>query len=166
MLAMSPDLVADAVALLTVGLLLHIAWYDFWNLKIRNISVLTVLGLYAVWTVLRGFETLAGDLGTGVILFLIGLVMWAARMMGGGDVKLYFALGLLMGFANAAAFAMSLLAMTLLFLLTLKAAARLKSDSAIVQRLRAISASGKAPYAVPLCLAAIPVIVLRIVATA
>jgi len=157
------DIVADAVLLLAVGLLLHIAWFDFWHLTIRNISVLILLGLYVIWALLVGFQTLAGDLGAGLILFLIGLVMWLAKMMGGGDVKLYFALGLLMGFANIGLFAFTLLAATLLFLAALVVSARLKHDSAILLRLREIHASGRAPYAVPMCLAAAPVIVLRII---
>lgn len=156
------DIVADAVLLLAVGLLLHIAWFDFWHLTIRNISVLILLGLYVVWALLGGFQTLASDLGAGLILFLIGLVMWLAKMMGGGDVKLYFALGLLMGFANIGLFAVALLATTLLFLATLVLSARLKHGGAILLRLREIHTSGRAPYAVPMCLAAAPVIVLRI----
>ena len=157
------ETVADGVALLAVGLLLHIAWYDFWHLKIRNASVLTVLGLYAVWALLGGFQSLAGDLGAGVILFLIALVMWRAKMMGGGDVKLYFALGLLMGFANIGLFAMALLLATLLFLAALFLASRRQGGGIILHRLRQIRDSGRAPYAVPLCMAAIPVVLLRVV---
>jgi len=162
---LSAEIVMDAVLLLAVGLLLYIAWFDFWHLTIRNISVLILLGFYVVWAVLGGFQTLAGDLGAGLVLFLIGLVMWLAKMMGGGDVKLYFVLGLLMGFANIGLFAISLLAATLLFLAALIVSARLKHGGAILSRLREIHTSGRAPYAVPLCLAAAPVIVLRIIAS-
>lgn len=163
---LSANIVADAVLLLAVGLLLHIAWYDFWHLTIRNVSVLIVLGLYVVWALLGGFQSLAGDLGAGLILFLIGLGMWQAKMMGGGDVKLYFALGLLMGFANIGLFAVLLLAATFLFLAALIISARLKHGGVILSRLREIHTSGRAPYAVPMCLAAVPVIVFRIVASA
>lgn len=159
---MSVETVANGVALLAVALLLHIAWYDFWHLKIRNGAVLILLGLYAVWLLLGGFQTLAGDLGTGVMLFLIGFVMWRAKMMGGGDVKLYFALGLFMGFAHIGLFAIGLLLASTLFLLVLRVASQVKSDGNILRRLRVIHGSGRAPYAVPLCLAAIPVILFRI----
>lgn len=161
-MVVSLETAADGVALLAVGLLLHIAWHDFWHLKIRNTSVLVLLGLYGLWALLGGFQSLTGDLGTGLILFLIGLVMWRARMMGGGDVKLYFALGLFMGIAKVGLFAIALLAATLLFLAALTVAARVKYGGVILCRLREIQDSGKAPYAVPLCLAAVPVILLRI----
>lgn len=158
----SADIMANSVVLLAVALLAHIAWYDFWHLKIRNLGVLVLLALYASWLLLGGVQSWAGDLGTGLILFLIGFVMWRARLMGGGDVKLYFALGLFMGFANLGFFAIGLLLSSLLFLLALRLAAGGNRDGAIRCRLRVIRDSGRAPYAVPLCLAAIPVILLRL----
>ncbi|NRB16408.1 MAG: prepilin peptidase [Rhodobacteraceae bacterium] len=158
----SANIVANGVVLLAVALLLYIAWYDFWHLKIRNGAVLLLLALYAIWLLLGGVQSWAGDLGTGLILFLIGFVMWRARMMGGGDVKLYFALGLFMGFANLGLFAIGLLLTSLLFLLALRLAAGGKGNGYILCRLRVIGDSGRAPYAVPLCLAAIPVILLRV----
>lgn len=153
---------SDGVALLAVGLLLRIAWYDFWHLKIRNSSVLALLVLYGVWLMLGGFQTWAGDLGTGILLFLIGLVMWRAKMMGGGDVKLYFVLGLFMGIANAGLFAIGLLLATALFLVVLTTAARMDQGGLFLRRLNEIRDSGKAPYAVPMCLAAAPIILVRI----
>lgn len=159
---MSADLLANVVALLAVGLMLYIAWHDFWHLTIRNSSVLALFGLYVAWVGLSGLQTLAGDLGTGFILFVVGFVMWRGGMMGGGDVKLYFVLGLFMGFDNVGLFAAGLLLTTVLFLLALRIAARITSGGDFLIRLRAIRDSGRAPYAVPLCMAAVPLILLRI----
>ena len=156
------DIAAVAVGLVAVALLIHIAWYDFKNLTIRNNSVLLLLALYLVWSALNGFQTFVGDLGVGAFLFILGLVMWLMRLMGAGDVKLYFALGLFMGINTAGLFAIFLLIATILFLLAMFIAARAKAETGIPGRLREIRETGKAPYAVPMCMAAIPCTLIRV----
>ncbi len=153
---------AVAVGLAVVALLICIAWYDFNNLTIRNKSVLLLLGLYLIWAALTGFQTLASDLGVGILLFLLGLVMWLMRLMGAGDVKLYFGLGLFMGIKTVGLFALLLLAATILLLFAMIIAARAGAEKGISGRLREIRETRKAPYAVPMCMAAIPCILIRV----
>ncbi len=156
------EFVAVVVGLAAVALLIYIAWYDFNNLTIRNTSVLLLLGLYLIWVALTGFQTFVGDLGVGVLLFILGLVMWLVRLMGAGDVKLYFGLGLFMGINTASLFAILLLITTIAFLLVMVIASKSGAKSGIPGRLREIRTSGKAPYAVPMCLAAIPCTLIRV----
>lgn len=156
------EFAAVAVGLAAVALLIYIAWYDFNNLTIRNTSVLLLLGLYLIWAALTGFQTFVGDLGVGVLLFILGLVMWLVRLMGAGDVKLYFGLGLFMGINTASLFAILLLITTIAFLLVMVIASKSGAKSGIPGRLREIRTTGKAPYAVPMCLAAIPCTLIRV----
>ena len=152
---------ADGVIVLVVAFLLYIAWYDFKHLTILNRDILLLLALYAAWSGLTGFATIAGDLGAGMVLFLMGLVLWLLRMMGAGDVKLYFGLGLFMGLPGIGAFAILLLAVTLAFLGASVFATRSTTREGVIGRLRTIRETGKAPYAVLMCAAAIPAILMR-----
>lgn len=159
------QLAADGVMLLAIGLLLGIAWHDFGHFTIHNRAVLVLLVLYLAWAALTGFASLAGDLAAGLILFLPGFAMWLLRLMGAGDVKLYFGLGLFMGMPGLGLFAALLLAVSVLFLLLLHGAARLGTGR-LPRRMKEIRASGKAPYAVIMCSAAIPVMLVRLIANA
>lgn len=152
---------SDIVMLAAVVLLARIVQVDFHTLKIRNRSVLILLGLYVVWGALGGFETLLSDMGAGALLFLTALVMWLAGAMGAGDVKLYAVLGLLIGYAQLGLYVILLITTSVLFVIALRLSGRMPGAGRFVSRLREIQATGKAPYAVPMCLAAIPAMVVR-----
>lgn len=154
---------ANAILLLAAGILIHVAWYDFWRFTIRNHIILVLLALYALWATLTGFESILGDLAAALILFGIGFVMWALRAMGAGDVKLYFALGLFMGIGGLGLFSLLLLIITAIFLCSLFMIANIEPKDRILKRLKFIRNSGKAPYAVLMCGASIPVIVMRLI---
>lgn len=154
------------LAALVIGLLLRIAWYDFKHLVIGNGVILLLLGIYVLWAALLGFQTVASDLAAGAILFLPAFAMWLMRLMGAGDVKLYFALGLFMGFGGLPFFALALLGVTLTFLLVLSIAQKSQSRAGVLVRLREFKTSGQAPYGVIMCCAAIPVIAMRFAANA
>ncbi|QGY00200.1 pilus assembly protein CpaA [Roseovarius faecimaris] len=156
------DLPALVVGAMALGLILHVAWYDFRHLTIRNSAVLLLLALYGLYAALTGFSALASDLAAGVVLFVPGLVMWLMRLMGAGDVKLYFALGLFIGLDRLWLFAVLLLGVSVMFLIALQAARIFRNKSVLWQRLGEIRTSGKAPYAVIMGAAAIPVILLRL----
>jgi Flp pilus assembly protein protease CpaA len=147
----------DLVIFLSIIALAWIVRVDFASLKITNKSVLVLLGLYLVWAALTGFVSIWSDLAAGATLFLLALVMWLLRMMGGGDVKLYAVLGFFVGFDQLLFFAVLLLVISVLFVVLIQTAGRIAKSG----RLHEIRQSGKAPYAVPMCFAAILAILLR-----
>lgn len=155
------DLLNLTVNLAVLSLLGYVAWFDFWNLKIRNQSILALIVLYLVWASFTGFQTLGADVGVGVLLFAIGFVMWFARMMGAGDVKLYFCLGLFMGFSHLAWFAILLLLLSLLFMGAMVLVRRSSATQGMLGRLKEIGKTRRVPYAVPMCGAAMPIIMTR-----
>jgi prepilin peptidase CpaA len=79
---------------------------DFRRWKIRNRTVIALVGLYTV-TAGIGLSTEAiraeqlvnpiTDLGAGALLFAIGFAMWAVKALGGGDAKLMLPVGLFVG---------------------------------------------------------------------
>ncbi|MDT8327017.1 MAG: hypothetical protein RQ750_06485 [Roseovarius sp.] len=151
------------VGLVAIAGFCHVARLDFLTLKIRNTAVLALCGLYVLWAAAGGFQSLRLDLVAGGLLFLIGLVMWFARLMGAGDVKLYFPLGLFIGFDLLGWYAILLLVASVLFMAALALAGRSRAGSGIVARLRDLRETRKLPYAVPMVMAGAPVIVMRLV---
>src|SRR3954447_1847201 len=93
------------------GLILIAAWQDFIAWKIRNWTVLALVADYALLALIRwanpagagilaGIDSaspLQGDLAAGLLLLAIGFVLWAMRMLGAGDAKLFFPIGLFVG---------------------------------------------------------------------
>nr|WP_281403174.1 A24 family peptidase [Sulfitobacter aestuariivivens] len=144
-----------------VVVLAHIVRVDFDTMKVRNRAVLVLLALYGLWTALNGFQSLATDIGAGVLLFMIALVMWLVGAMGAGDVKLYAVLGMFIGFAHLGLYVILLVIVSVVFVVFLRISARMQGSGQIVSRMRDFNSSGKAPYAVPMGLAAIPAIVVR-----
>ncbi len=106
------------------GLVVIAAWQDFVSWKIRNWTVLALLADYALLAVVRwanpagagvplelaGTSPLYGDLAAGLLLFALGFVLWALRMLGAGDAKLFFPIGLFVGLHYLFAFAVGLAA--------------------------------------------------------
>lgn len=77
---------------LAAPLLIWIAWTDFRSLKIRNAAVLAAVGLFALTAPLIGLEEAAWRLLAASLVFSVAFGLFAARMMGGGDVKMGAAL--------------------------------------------------------------------------
>lgn len=152
---------SDFVIVAVVVLLLWIAFVDFQKLKITNRSVLVLIAAYVLWSALNSFQGLVPDLVAGVLLFLIGLVMWLLRAMGAGDVKLYFAVGLYVGFHYLLIYASFLVITSFCFFIVIFLARRSSWTGRLGTRLREIAVSGKAPYAVPIVGAAVPAILIR-----
>lgn len=154
--------IASIVLLFGVsGFLLWIAKQDFETLTIKNRSVLILLGVYVLWAGLRVFATTPTDLLAAAILFGLGLVMWLLRAMGAGDVKLYFAVGLFVGLPYLMVYASFLIVSSFGFYLLLVVAKNLDWQGTVGARLKEFGTSGKAPYAVPIVLAAVPTILIR-----
>lgn len=93
------------------GLLFYAAISDIRALRIPNWLSLSVAGLFCLYLVSLYLEgpgpgnlRLYGSFICAAILFLIGMVLFAARQMGGGDVKLISAVALWAGPALVAQF--------------------------------------------------------------
>ena len=145
-----------------IGLLVWIAICDFRTLTIRNRYILILIALYVPTLFYRGFESLPSDLIAAAVLFVIGFISWELRMIGGGDVKLFFALGLYLGYDGLGAFCLLLLVFSLVALLGLALVRKFAApepSSYIMQRLKVITAEQKLPYGVILIGASLPPIV-------
>lgn len=151
---------SDLILVGAIVVLVGIVRADIESLKITNRSVLILGMVYAVWAVVTGFDTIWGDLAAGAILFTLALVMWLLRLMGAGDVKLYAVIGSLVGIELLFLYAMLLLAVSFVLVIAIQTLGRSPRSTL----LREMRTSGKVPYSVPICAAAIPTILLRIFA--
>lgn len=141
----------------TAACMLHmawIAWHDFCTLKIRNKHVVA-LSLGAALLLLPGVSDFGlANLIPAVLLFVLGVVFWLFRMMGAGDAKLFFPVGLIVGLAGAAIFAALLLPASLITLALIWAGSKgWLGQGFIGRRLKEIKRMGGVPYAVPMFLA-------------
>jgi prepilin peptidase CpaA len=143
------------LGLIAVAMLGRIAWLDFLTLRIRNLDVLALTALALVVLATRYSQTGLADLWIGLGLFALGFVFWALRMMGAGDAKLFFPIGILIGWGGAVTFAILLLPASLAALAMLVVGRLMFSeDQGIGRRLAEIRRVKGVPYAVPLFLAA------------
>jgi prepilin peptidase CpaA len=156
-------LAAIHASLLAISLLLlvYIAFQDFLTFRIRNVHVLTLLFLSLATLAADATSPWLPDVAAGAVLFVLGVAFWAVGMMGAGDAKLYFPLGLLVGWGGLAAFAVFLLAASMLFLLAVKLAVALPaSQGKTRRRMHQIAEGQGVPYAVPMAAAAIAAVML------
>lgn len=141
---------------LCFGFLLHVAWQDFLTFRIRNRDVLIFSGMVLVVLALRGFDGALPDLLAGVMLFVLGFVMWLMGAMGAGDVKLYLPLGVLVGWTMLPIYVVFLLLGSVLLLLAIMMARRFPSERGRLRaRLTQIARAKGVPYAVPMAFGAI-----------
>ena len=145
-------------------LMLFIAWEDFREFRIQNKHVLTLIGFYLIYASSRQFNDIGYDLIAGFILFGLGIGFWLLKLMGAGDAKLYFPVGLFVGFKLLSVYAIFLVIFSVLMLLVLKVPIPLpfrhKYFSLKFDELR----KGKqVPYAIPITFSAIAVLLPRIV---
>lgn len=95
------------VAVVLTGVLIWAAVTDIRERRIPNASVLAVLGLFVVWSFLRPVEALTGSLIAGVISFIVFYALYAFKVIGAGDAKLFSAVALFAGIAYLGTFAMA-----------------------------------------------------------
>ncbi|MBX5009738.1 pilus assembly protein CpaA [Rhizobium lentis] len=151
----------DVVNYLAVFLFLYAAWTDFRTWKIPNSLVLALVTLYAVRAVaeLLGSEDvgaalfassgIGGDVGAGLLMFMLGVMLWAFRLFGAGDAKLFLPIGLFVGWHGMLPFAVSLLVLGIVTLLALRLPVPLRvAHLAFFMRIGEIRASRKIPYGV------------------
>jgi prepilin peptidase CpaA len=93
-------------ALLTLALM----WASFTDIrdrKIRNVNVLVVMALFVPWAVLGGLAAALSDLEAGVLALAVCVAIYAARMVGAGDAKLFAAVSLFFGLPGLPGLAMT-----------------------------------------------------------
>lgn len=146
------------MALMTACLfLLFVAWEDFRKFRVRNVSVLVLLGIYAVFAIARGeFQPVLQDFYGGLLLFLLGLAFWLAKLMGAGDAKLFFPVGCWISLHNLFDWSLLLLLCSIILLglirLPLPMGVR---HLAVIARLDELRRGKKVPYAVPITIATV-----------
>jgi prepilin peptidase CpaA len=143
-----------------MGFLTVIGWRDFLTYRISNRDVLILTSMVAVLVLLRGPQgamiDLVPDLFAGALLFGLGFVMWLLGAMGAGDVKLYFPLGVLVGWSLLPIYVVFLLFASILMLVAVWLAGRFpKENGGLRARLTEIARAKKVPYAVPMVAGAI-----------
>ncbi len=149
----------EAVILIAAaGLILTAAWQDFTTWKIRNWTVLALIGLHAVLALVRvagasdppaAIQGFYGDLAAGLLLFVLGFLLWACRMLGAGDAKLFFPIGLFVGMNYLFAFGVGLAAGAILVAMALRfPTPPLFQGWAVMDRIEEIRATGKVPYGI------------------
>ncbi|AWM28201.1 prepilin peptidase [Sinorhizobium fredii] len=158
----------------TVLLLLYAAWSDFRLWKIPNAIVLALIAVYALHAALKlltaedvgatlfAANGIAGDLASGLLLFVLGFALWGCRLFGAGDAKLFLPIGFFVGWQGMLPFSIFLLMGGILALLALKLPMPLQSAHyAVVMRVEEIRATRKIPYGVIMVAAALAVMALR-----
>lgn len=159
---MYPALVAQALAAL---LLIWAAVHDARNFRVPNTTVLAMLVLYLPAQGLLGFPTWQNDLAGGVLLFVMGFAMWAVRLLGAGDAKLMLPLGMLLSLGGLGPFAVLLIFFSGCLYCAILVSHAMGLKGGIGGWLGKMKSEGKVPYAVPMALAAVPVLALKAIYT-
>ncbi|MBJ3763661.1 prepilin peptidase [Maribius pontilimi] len=147
--------------LASIVLLVWIAWRDIRTFTISNQLVLAFLLLYLPAQGFLGFPTLWQDLMAGGLLFVIGFMMWMLGVLGAGDSKLMLPLGLHLGYMGLAPFVVFLMVFSILFYLIITVSAFAGAERGAFGWLAELKRSGRVPYGLPLAVAAVPVMALR-----
>ncbi len=150
--------IIEKVALLTACLfLVFVAWEDFRKFRVRNSSVLALLAIYVVFALARGnFNPVIYDLYGGLLLFLLGVAFWFAKLMGAGDAKLFFAVGFWVSLPNLFGWSILLLLCSVVLLALVRVPFPLgMRHLAVIDRLDELRRGKKVPYAVPISVATI-----------
>ena len=146
------------MALLTACVfLLLVAWEDFRKFRVRNASVLVLLGIYVVFAIARGdLQLVLLDFYGGLLLFLLGVAFWLAKLMGAGDAKLFFPVGCWVSLHNLFGWSVLLLVCSIILLGLVKLPFPLgMRHLAVIDRLDELRRGKKVPYAVPISIATI-----------
>lgn len=80
---------------LAVPILAWIAWTDFRYMRIRNSAVMLAVAVFVLTVPAIGLPEAGLRLLAATVVFLAGFALFAARIVGGGDVKMAAALMLL-----------------------------------------------------------------------
>ncbi|WP_353474337.1 prepilin peptidase [Salipiger sp. H15] len=152
------EVISTLAQLAAVGLLGWVAVHDARHFRIRNATVLAMLGLYVLAQGAMLFPTLPGDLLVGGLLFGVGFVMWLLRALGAGDVKLMLPLGMMLGVQGVLPFAVLLMVLSLVFYLLIVIFWKFRAETGPWGWFARMKAEGRVPYGVLLALAGAPVL--------
>jgi prepilin peptidase CpaA len=148
---------------------------DFRSWKIPNRIILSLVALYIARTLgvaaldadfranLFGFENVSGDLAAAFLLFVMGVVLWMFKLFGAGDAKLFFPIGLFIGWIGLMPFSLFLLFFGVVAMIVLKAPLPVPLQMTyFFTRLDEIRATRKVPYGVVMAAAALVTMYLRL----
>lgn len=160
--------IIDIITMVSVLLFLYAAWSDFRSWKIPNSAILALLALYSLRALAQLLTTgdvgaslfsstgIGGDLAAGLLLFVLGVCLWAFGMFGAGDAKLFLPIGVFIGWHGMLPFAAFLLIGGVVTLLALKWPMPLQlAHFSVFVRIEEIRAARKIPYGVIMALAAL-----------
>ncbi|WP_158284661.1 prepilin peptidase [Oricola cellulosilytica] len=150
-----------------------IAKSDFEKNKIPNNIILFGIGIYIFSSVsvyfffeihldagetgrssaLWAFRPLA-DTAAGALLLAIGFTLWMLRLLGAGDAKMLFPIGLILGFDYLSIFSLILLILgAATYAIVRIPYPRSSGGSRFIERLMEIRSTGRIPYGVLLAIA-------------
>lgn len=164
----------NIITLAVMVLFLYAAWSDFIAWRIPNAVVATLVGLYVLAALVRvlvaedigaalfAFTGVGGDVGAGLLLFVLGAILWSFGLFGAGDAKLFLPIGLFVGWHGMMPFSIFLMIGGVATLLALRLPVPMQvAHLAFFMRLDEIRASRKVPYGVIMVLAALATMAMR-----
>lgn len=150
--------VLAALLLAAAGLVfVYAAVTDFRSWKIHNHTILALIILFALYAVCAVVSpddmplpvSLPGAVGAAALLFATGFLLWQFKLLGAGDAKLMFPVGLFVGWNSLMAYAVFLIGFALLATLLLRLPLPYGLSSTWPgMRLNEIRKTGKVPYGV------------------
>jgi prepilin peptidase CpaA len=160
--------IVNIITATSILLFFYAAWSDFRYWKIPNGAILALLALYSlragaallmtedVGAALFSSAGIGGDIGAGLLLFALGVGLWAFGLFGAGDAKLFLPIGLFIGWNGMSLFAIFLLIGGILALLALRLPMPLPlAHISVFMRIEEIRATRKIPYGVIMVIAAL-----------
>ncbi len=163
----------NIIPLVAAALFLYSAWSDFQRWRIPNGAVLALLATYTlgaaaklmttqdIGAALFSLDGVGGDIGAGLLLFMLGVALWAFRLFGAGDAKLFLPIGLFVGWHGMLPFAVFLLIGGILTMLALRLPMPLAfAHYAVIMRIEEIRVTRKIPYGVIMVFATLVTMVL------
>lgn len=151
------EALATLILVATCLCFLYAAFTDFRSWKIHNQTVLALILLFAIYAACRPHVAISwyppvhllSALGAGVLLFATGFLLWQFKLLGAGDAKLMFPIGLFLGWSNMITYAFFLVGFALLTMLLLRMPLPYGlSRTWPGMRLNEIRRTGKVPYGV------------------
>ena len=114
-------ILAHTVLVITAAVLLYAAWNDLRNYRIPNELVAVLVGLFVVHAVLSGrWIEMHWNIAFAFLMFLVMLVFYIRKTMGGGDLKLLTVGFLWAGYVCALPFTIFLLVFALIHAIIVK----------------------------------------------